>query len=211
MIYYQRQSGGLCRMHSLNAYFGEDKISPQQFEEYQQEYDIYQKKFNFQSSCKDFDIVASDQKNLVSFILKKHKVYSRYYAMNSMFRKNINDILSILKGDFIFIYNEGHIWGIRKKDGKWYTVDSIGGVRPANITHLMGQKNVGFIVPVDIQKEFYTNLKLVKTILGGCPTVETIKKYLVQKNKEKKILCDLEIPLGICMDIWETQFIIRKK
>ena len=185
-IYYQRQSGGLCRMHSLNAYFGEDKISPRQFSEYQQEYDIHQKKFNFQSSCKDFDIMASDQKNIVSFILKKYKVYSRYYAINSMFKKDINDILSVLKGDFIFIYNEGHIWGLRRRGTDWYTVDSISGIRPIHITHITIQKNVGFIVPVDIKTEFYTNLKLVKNILEGNPTLDIIKKYLIQKNKEKK-------------------------
>lgn len=213
-IYYQPQSGGLCRMHSLNAYFGKDKISVHQFSIYQKEYDnIYAKKFNFSSSCKEFDIVASDQKNIVSFILKQYQVYSRYFAINELFRKDIDIIISILKGDFIFIYDDKHIWGARRlvinNQSKWYTVDSIGGIRPLNITSLISKKNIGFIVPVDIRKEFYVNLKLIKDILGGDITLESIKKYLLQKHKECEILGDLEIPLSICMDIWETQLEIK--
>ena len=202
-IYYQRQSGGLCRMHSLNAYFGYEKISPGDFIKYQKEFDLYQKKFNTDISCKDFDIVASNQKNVVSFILKKHGVYSRYYHINNMFKKNVNDMLSVLVGDFIFIYNENHIWGLRRWQNKWYNVDSMRGVSPVNISNLLGRKNIGFIVPVNIKTEFYTNLRLIKNILGIRPAIQNIKTYLIQETKGGNILGDLEIPLGICMDIWE--------
>lgn len=210
-IYYQPQSGGLCRMHSLNAYFEHAKIMPQEFDKYQNEYDEeYKKKYNFQSSCKSFDIVGSDQKNVVSYILKKHNVYTRYYAMNQLHGKNINDnIVKILDGDFFFQYNEGHIWGNRRKDNKWYSVNSMGGVRPININSLSGQKNIGFIVPVDIQTEFYRNLQIIKDLLNNATSTSEIIKFLSQNNKEKKILGDMEIPLSICMDILETNLLSK--
>jgi hypothetical protein len=69
----------------------------------------------------------------------------------------------------------------------------------------INQKNMGYIFIVDIKKEFYRNLKIIKKILDDTSSPEEIKNYLVQKNSEKKILGELEIPLGICMDILETQ------
>lgn len=211
-IFYESQSSHLCRLHALNGYFGKSKISPQQFIQYQKEYDDeYKKKFNFQTSCAAFDIVSSDQKNIVSFILKKHRVYTRYYSLNQLYGKNINDyIIKILEGDWFFIYNEYHIYGIRRKDNRWFRVDSMGGVRTININSV-NQKNIGFIVPVNIKKEFYLNLVLMKNILGGGTvddiTADGITEYLIQKNKENSILGHLEIPLGICMDILETNLL----
>lgn len=210
-IYYEPQRGGLCRLHSLNCYFEHAKISTADFTKYQKEYDKeYKERFNFESSCSSFDIVASDQKNIVSYILKKHGIYTRYYALNQIFQKNINEhIINILDGDFFFIYNESHIYGARRKNGKWYTVNSIGGVKITNINNFAVQKNLGFIIPVNIQIEFYRHLKIIKEILGNNPELKHIKDYLIKKHKDKLILGQLEIPLGICMDILDTQYQIR--
>lgn len=208
-IYYQQQRGGLCRLHSLNGYFGKEQISVDDFNKYQQEYDVeYKRKFNFESSCQNFDIVASDQKNVVSFILKKYNIYSRYYALNEIYGKNFQEkIVNILDGEYFFIYNESHIWGCRQRDDKWFRVDSMGGIQPVNINTLSREKNIGFIVPVNIQEEFFRNLEIIKSVLGGNPDKEKIKEFLVQKNKERKIIGELEIPLGICMDILETNLL----
>jgi hypothetical protein len=196
----------------LNAYFNHAKISTSDFLKYQQEYDKeYKDKFNFESTCEVFDIVASDQKNIVSYILKKHNVYTRYYTLNQIFRKNINDhIVKILDGDFFFIYNESHIYGARRKDDAWYTVNSMGGVRLLNINTLSSQKNLGFIIPVDIKMEFYHNLTLIKSILEPIPTLQNIRDFLIKKHTEKLILGHLEIPLSICMDILEVQYKIQQ-
>jgi hypothetical protein len=211
-IYYQSQSGGLCRLHSLNGYFGKETISRQQFDNYILEYDDkYKKLYNFTSSCESFDAVASDQKNIVSYILKKYNVYTKYYAMNQIHGKNINEyIIKILKGDWFFIYNESHIYGARILNNKWYIVDSMRGVLSTNINSI-NQKNIGFIVPVNIKDEFYRNIKLIKNILSENNqkeiTLDVIKLYLERKNKEKLILGDLEIPLNLCIDILDTNLI----
>jgi hypothetical protein len=231
-IYYQSQSGGLCRLHSLNGYFGCEKISLHQFNIIQKKYDDeYKIKFNFESTCKNFDIVASDQKNIINYFLKNIGIYTRYYSMNQLYTKNLNQtfaeqkiikaLINNLHGDYFFIYNESHIWGCRRQMGKWFKVDSIGGVSHYNINSLLTEKNIGLIVPVGIKHEFYRNLKLIHNELGVSvknteTTVKsmdtltlqtTIKNYLIQKHKEKKILGELEIPLSICMDIFETNLL----
>lgn len=214
-MYYENQSGGLCRLHSINAYFGEAKINETQFNAYMAEYDAeYKIKFNFESSCKNFDIVSSDQKNIVGYIMKKHNVYTKFYALNEIYGKSIKEtILNFLEGDYFFIYNEGHIYGARRKrepsGDLWFYIDSLSGVRPMNIESLSHEKNIGFIIPVNIQQEFYHNLNIIKGILGDLNSdpMEKIKEHLIQKNKEKLILGCLELPLSICMDILETNLI----
>jgi hypothetical protein len=227
-IYYQSQSGGLCRLHSLNGYFGCEKISLQQFNIIQKKYDDeYKIKFNVESTCKNFDIVASDQKNIINYFLKNIGIYTRYYSINQLYIKSSNktfaeqliiknDLINNLYGDYFFIYNESHIWGCRRRMGKWFKVDSIGGVSHYNINSLLTEKNIGLIIPVDIRDEFYRNLKLIHDELGVSVkntettvknTETTVKNYLIQKHKEKKILGELEIPLSICMDIFETNLL----
>ena len=220
-IYFETQKGGLCRMHSLNAYFGRGKIDEQQFNKFIHEYDQeYTKKYNITTSCRSFDIISSDQNNIVSYILKKNHVYTKYFAINQLSNTTTGehigmpaDIQSIIRndlyGDFFFAYTENHIYGVRRKDGMWYKVDSIGGVIPINI-HKLTQKNMGFIFVINIKNAFYQNLALIKNILGYAPTLETVKQYLVQKNFDKMILGPLEIPVGICMDILETNLLGRE-
>ena len=201
-IYYEHQNGILCRKHAINAYFGYEKITVSEFYMFQDNYDIiYKKKFNVDTSCKDFDVVSSDQKNLVSHILKEFGVYTKYYAINELYKqKDINEIINILEGNFFFIYNESHIYGA-VQNNNWYTVDSIGGINTINIEHLTSQKNIGFIVPTDHKKEFYKNISILKYIIGA----HNIQDFLIQKNKDKLILDNLEIPLSICIDILEYQ------
>ena len=186
-------------MHSINAYFGRSHITEAEYNTYITEYNAYYKeKFNLDIDCKDFDAISSDQKNLVSFILKKHGIYTRYYAINQLYQKEL-DFIKVLKGDFFFIYNENHIYGASKTD-TWYKVDSLSGITRLNIDSLTREKNIGFIVPVNINDEFYHNLSIIKRIAGSLPCQELLTKIY----GEKKILGELEIPIGICMDIMET-------
>jgi hypothetical protein len=208
-IFFEPQSGGLCRLHSINGYFGSSKITQSEFQIYINDYDLeYKTKYNLDTSCKLFDIVASDQKNIVNYILKRNGIYSRYYALNQLYGKDIQkNLIDILCGEYFFVYNESHIWGCRIHNNQWYTVDSIGGVNSININSLQHTKNIGFIVPVDIKNEFYRNLKIIKNIFND--GVNIVEEYLITQNKEKKILGDLEIPLNLCMDILDTNLLFK--
>lgn len=209
-IYYQSQSGGLCRMHSINAFFETDKLSLSQFNKYQKEYDkIYKKRFNI-ISCKLFDIITSDQKNLVSYILQCYNIYTRYFSINQL--KNAKVINENIQGDFFFIYNESHIYGARRKNNKWYTVDSISGVKLSNLNRIVGTKNIGFIIPVNACQEFYRNIKCIKDIFP-CKSrnLQFIEKYLINLHEKKLILGELEIPISICVNILEFQYNRKSK
>jgi hypothetical protein len=200
-IYYDPQRGGLCRLHSLNNYFGKLKISDEEFTQYMTDYNIeYKNRYNVDITCQNFDIVSSDQKNIIGYILKKHKIYTRYYAINQLYNKPAKIILNILDGDIFFIYNEGHIWNIKKYNDEYYSVNSIGGVNPININTILTQKNVGFIIPVNLKDEFYYSLKKIKEFFNE-HTIEGIQSYLIKQHMEKNILGELEIHLGIVFDI----------
>lgn len=209
-IYYESQRGGLCRLHSINQYFGLPKISDENFYLHMQNYDDeYKTLYNLDTSCKSWDIVSSDQKNIVSYILKINKIYTRYYAINQIYNKGFQPILNILDGDVFFIFNEGHIWNIRKHNNKWYSVNSIGGVNPININQITSQKNIGFIVPVNIQTEFYHNLSIIQEIFKknkNQDNLQNIKDYLIKSNEEKNVLGEIEVPINIIMDIMGTIF-----
>lgn len=203
-------------MHSLNGYFGEPRITPGQFSEYQTEYDkVYNKRFNTDTSCINFDLVGSDQTTLVSYILKQNGVYSKYFALNEIYQKHTSIILTVLDGDYFFTYNDGHIWGVRCKNNQWYSVDSIGGVRPVNLQHLLNTKNIGFIIPVNIKTEYYRNLGIIrdtlKTDKHDNNKKEKIIDFITQKHAEGRVLDNLEIPISICIDILETNLVFKQK
>jgi hypothetical protein len=201
-IFYESQSGGLCRLHSLNAFFGQSKISPESFQEYIIVYDKYLKeRFNVDTSSASFDLINSDQTNIVSFILKQFKTHVRYYALNTLYGKSID--AEIESADFIFIYNACHIWGIRKKNGQHYSVDSMGGVRPFNIGSLRDMRDIGLLVPVSLKDEWDKKVNMIDDILDK----ESIKNrhqlclYLKKLHDEKKIL------VGVAMSILETNMV----
>lgn len=205
-IFYEQQSGGLCRMHSLNAFFGYSKISPRDFQEYISQYDKYLKKrFNITVSSSAFDLINSDQTNLVAWILKQHKVHVRYYALNTLHGKQLDP--KIEKAPFVFVYNAGHIWGIRLHNGKHYKVDSMGGVQSYHISNLRGQRDIGIMVPVPLKYEWDKKVDKINEILDreGIKTKKQLGEYLKKLHKEGSVLGELEIPLGVAMSILETK------
>jgi hypothetical protein len=113
------------------------------------------------------------------------------------------------------MYNKCHIWGVRCKNNKWYSVDSISGIRPINLQQLINTKNVGFIVPVNIKIEYYHNIELIKDILqtykNDINQKEKIINFIIQKHTEGRVLDNLEIPISICLDILETNLLIKQK
>lgn len=192
-IYYEKQKGGLCRLHALNAYFGKHEITQDRFNKFKFEYDIeYKKKYDLPTSCSSFDIVNSDQNNIIGFILRHYGICTRYYAINQMYKKKL------VVSDFFFIYNPTHIYGCRKVGNMYFTVDSMSGVKPTQLHKLTRQQNIGFIVPVDADVEYNRNRDIIKKEISGFlnPT-----DYLITYINKKIPLGNIEVPLSICMDI----------
>lgn len=213
-IYWEKQQNGLCRLHSINVFFGFQKYSPYDFNKLCDDYDKEKKQlYNTNISCKSFDLICSDQQNIVSFIIHKNNKYTKYYPINYIQLNNIsNDEFynthNVDDLNTFFIFNETHIWIIKKNNNKWYNIDSLSGVSELNYSdiysYIKSQKNTGFIIPINHIGYFYTNLKILKNEINN-----NIREYLIDKNKKKQILGDIEVPLNICVDI--LQFVLTKK
>jgi hypothetical protein len=205
-IFFERQRGGLCRMHALNAYFNKALITPTIFSIYVKKYDKYLKnRFNVITSSAKFDLVNSDQTTLVAFILREHGIHVRYYSLNSAY--NIVLDKEIIDAPFMFVYNDAHIWGIRRINQLYYKVDSIGGVKKININSLRREKNIGLLVPVDKRQEWYTHVRCIRNTLdiNSVTTKKQLSMLLKKYHDEKHILGDLEIPMGVSISIMELQ------
>jgi hypothetical protein len=212
-IFYESQQGGLCRLHSINGFFGEAKLSSEQFNEFSKKMDKYiGNKFHEESHCLKFDSVSSDHNILVSFILKHYGVYCRYLHMNSLFQnpKQLQKNLDDLKGNYFFVFNSVHIWGVRHFNNKWYKVDSLSGVHPFQVNTLVNLRDVSFLFPVVPKGEFYKNVETIQSILRRdiidieINPLTKIKMYLSEISDKQLILGDLEVPLSVTMDILDV-------
>ena len=125
-IYYDTGGGGLCRMRALNAFFGNNglpTIDNYDFNKYIREYDKYLKdRFNITTSSASFDLTNSDQTNLVSWVLGRHGVYAKHYALNEVYGNN-TEFRKLYQLPFLFVYNDGHIWTVIKKS-EHYKIDN---------------------------------------------------------------------------------------
>jgi hypothetical protein len=85
-------------------------------------------------------------------------------------------------------------------------VDSISGVRVTSLAHLESA-GAGFIIPVSAPDEFYRNVTIIRAILARnfCePTIDSISAYIAGVSSAGLILGELEVPLGLAIDIMET-------
>jgi hypothetical protein len=195
-------------MHSINAFLGGPFIKESDFNSYITEYDKFMRDmYNIDSkiSARDFDLVNSNQTNLVSYILKKKGYYTRYYALNTLYGKKLDT--SDLKGDFIFVFNSGHIWGYKKSGGQWYVVDSLSGVRLSDISSLSTTRDIGVIMPVNGRDEYYRNVAIIRSILDSNKVYNESQliDFLKTQYAKKIMLGDLEIPLNLCIDILDSK------
>ena len=220
-IYWERQVGGNCRIHSLNSFFGFNKYSEITFNKHCNDYDNINKYlYNTNISCKNFDLVNSNQQNIISYILKKNNIYTKYCPINYVYSFIKNDIQDYINKNLnrLFMYNEGHIWAIKKYNNTWYEIDSLRGVIKINtdiISFIKNFKNVGFIIPISATFYFYKNLKILNNIIFKNSKYEMqkhemqkhIKNYIISANKEKKIIGEIEVYIDICIDILNFIFV----
>ena len=195
-------------MHAINAFFGRPQISEIEFNRYAAEMDQAKAKYHEESNCLEFDSVSSDHNMLVTYILKKFGYVTRYIPAWGCGRHppSLSRNLQDLSGDFFFIYNPNHIWGVRRVQGIWYNVDSLSGVRATSLANLEST-GTGFIIPVNAPAEFYRNVSIIRTILSKnfCDrNIDSISAYVAEVSSKGLILGDLEVPLGLAIDILET-------
>lgn len=154
--YHERQRGGLCRMHALNAYFNYAKYNEISFKKLCEDFDndLKVKGYHLNCSSLNFDGINSNQETVVSFALKEEKKSFIYVPINMLsnilsernLSLNLDDINRLIGDEnFIFVFNQNHIFGCRKVNNNWYVIDSLAmGPQPTN---LLSYANLGFIFP----------------------------------------------------------------
>lgn len=190
-MFWERQEGGLCRKHSLNAFYQESKISTQDFIEWNKKYSIYlEEKYGNKVEIIENDIVYSNDIGIIPFILQRiDKIYCFHFAINQIketFKQyNILNIVEWLNdNESLFIYNANHIWAMKKEKGIWYKIDSLSGISSNQcIKSLFQEKNIGIIVP--------RNKKFIKTDIEAITFA--IKRFLLNQNINNNIDTILKI------------------
>ena len=163
-IYWERQRGDLCRLHSINAYFGFKKIDETEFFMYCAEYD---------EIIKGLKTVGmdgfSEGRCIISYILDKlDKHYLFLIPINSYdgIRNeiDIDRYTKLIKHiDGFFEFNKGHVWFNKKINGNWYKIDSISGVNMINEPSI---RTNGILLIIDkkhLYNEIFYYLNLVNS------------------------------------------------
>lgn len=208
-MYRESQVGGNCRIHSLNAFFQEPRITEAKFLEYSRIFENYMYEYyNVRSSPRDFDLINSDQNNIVCYIAKREdsNIATRYFALNYHFIEKSVVESSIAASTFFFVYTADHIWGVKlDSTGKWYTLDSLASISECNIHDLLHRQNIGFIVVLPIRQVFRAEYaEMVKTIsprMNSLQAYEDIVEYLIRMQNERRILGSIETNINVCIEI----------
>jgi hypothetical protein len=136
-IYWERQKGDNCRIHSLNAMFGKPHISESEFKTLCEEYDTIICGLN----SIQMDGFA-ECRSIVNYIVDKYtQKYTQLIPINikGIHNKNraywnYNRFVPKLGGSIkaYFEFNKGHIWFNKYINNKWYKIDSLSGVNLCN-------------------------------------------------------------------------------
>lgn len=197
-FYWERQSGGLCRMHALNAYFGAPKLDRVKFEDAIREHDARQLARGYaEMSANDVDVTSTDQKNIIAHILSKIGIFARFFEIGER-------AAALLKADkygATFVYSPDHVWLCRRNDrGHWFKIDSLSGISSINLADLEDPR-LGLIVPckhlMDEFNEIAADIaKLIKP---------DVIDFLVRNMASGNVIGRVETLVGAAVSILEIQ------
>lgn len=215
--FFERQRGGLCRMHALNAYFGCAVYAEDSFQRRIDEFDALQRE-RFGpgvTSAAINDAVFADQRDLVGYILGRHGVYARFVGLGAAARH----IDAAMTTSAFFVYNSGHIWLVarvgRSVGGSacvgaggvaggcvgWQKIDSMSGVTPVDPRGYAADRNVGLIVPVDdLPTEFIRLTDELLAAVGDDPA-----DYLARMRAARKLIGEPEVIIGAAVALLDVQ------
>ena len=205
-MYYEKQKGDLCRLHSLNAYFGYQKLTEKEFYDYCDEYDkiikgLDSKKMDgfAEGRCIiNYIIDIIENKYTLTIPLNTSK-NSREFTDIIRYKKLINS-----KVKNYFEFNKNHVWLNKKKDNKWWKLDSICGI--INIDPTINNK--GIIIVFEYRqiliKELDYNKKNIKKTNNN--EIYWCNLYHLTKNVEidNKLYIEIKRNLKIFIEIYRS-------
>ena len=146
-IYCERQVGDLCRLHSLNNYFGYKRFTQEDFYNYCDEYDSIITGLN----SRKMDGFA-EGRSIISYLIDKidYKclLLIPFNSYNDSRRHlDITFYNSLKKNvEIFFEFNKNHVWVNKKINNKYYKIDSISGIHETDNTKI--NKN-GYLVVIE--------------------------------------------------------------
>ena len=159
-VYWERQRGNNCRIHSLNAYFGKNKISDEHFNKLCDEYD------NLIFGLKSIEMDGfAECRSIISFIVDKYSnkycqlVPINFRGVHNKNRQtwNYNRYIKFIGKEnginCYFEFNKDHVWFNKLIDGEWYKIDSLSGVNMINKINRFGEN--GYLLVFENNVLFY--------------------------------------------------------
>jgi hypothetical protein len=205
-LYWESQKNGLCRLHSLNAYFGTKKINETDFHKHCQTYNnIIKDKYNEIIESENYDIFPTY--SLVSYIINHYEnKYSYFIPFNELKNegKTLKDIVH--KSESFFVFNNKHIYTVKFYNKKWYKIDSLSGIIPITFDKLNGNK-MGFIIPrntndLHFDEELLTNKIINFLKKNNINNIQDVINWF-NNNYGNLLLSDLEVWLSHLEQILE--------
>lgn len=123
-MYREQQEGGLCRMHAINAFFSKRKYTRAQFQGLLSEFKQYLKDSGFSGHCDvdSYDLFHESRETIMSYALKRNGIFSTLVPIRHIQKRT--DWASLAR-DFVFVFNQSHVWGVRLGHDGWYLIDSM--------------------------------------------------------------------------------------
>ena len=165
--YYESQRGNMCRLHSINGYFGKTVLNDSEFFGHCDDYD----KIIDGLHSRNMDGFA-EGRSIVSYIIDTlDSKFSLLIPINSYTgaREHLDldrylKMIPVLNSYFEF--NKDHVWVNKRIDNKWYKIDSLSGVHEINQINKF-QKRHGYLLVVDdklLYKELEYYIQYLKKI-----------------------------------------------
>ena len=156
-IYWERQIGNNCRIHSLNAFFGEKKVSDTDFERLCKEYDtlipgLASIQMDGFAECRSIvsyivDIYANKYMHLVPINMRNIHSKNRHFWNYDRLTPFLGKPGGILN---YFEFNRDHIWINRFINNNWYKIDSMSGITTINKQRSFGENGYLLVFETDM-------------------------------------------------------------
>lgn len=208
-MFFERQRGGLCRMHSLNNYLQGAVFNEATFQTLLQEYNA---DYNAQPHPADFDSISAFQEDLVSYALRKHAGLSTLYIAPGKYTDcpwrdtcgiQISALDAATRAGAVFVFSANHIMVYRQENGVWFELDSMGAAPRQCQIHSVFQagpsNNNGFIVPIN-RADAAAHIGEIRSYIRSrlAPfNYETVVNELLRLHSQHELLGWIEIPLFI--------------
>jgi hypothetical protein len=207
--YHERQRGGLCRLHSLNAFLGGPVYTEDDFHRLCREYDAA---YPTQPAVEHFDAAPGTQECFVAWVLRTRHALGGLYIAPGRLQETLQlygvTALEALCGDTgLFVFNDGHIWCVKRGGSAgWWDLNSLGVARRVTDLTPYTTGRLGFYVvwSRDQCTERITWVsRALQRLVGGLERIDSMF-YVCSILDERHLMEPYETLLGTFYRLWSV-------